>query len=172
MRGRKIVAAAISGVVGIALIQGVSASTNNVPVSYDYTGAAEPVSPDYAVIIPTGLVFDANNPNNWIDVTVKMAPAQGNASIIGACKADVEVRSDAGYEVSIAGKDPVPYEMTYNGTVLSGTGDIKIGTLMEGITGGTPSTVLEIEGRARLKGIATKTGNHIDTLVYTVTDVS
>lgn len=156
--------------VAIGMVQAVGA-TNKTPVSYDYTGRADPANPDYAVSIPTGLVFDAKNVDNAIDLSVKLVPAQGETNITANCKAEVKVKSANGYKVSLAGGvDEISYKVLYEGVELSGTTDTVIGTLQKNTTAPADDK-LKIEGSAKLLGVATRTGNHTDTLTYTITNI-
>lgn len=174
MRSRKFLAVGICGVVGLGLASSVSAantSNNPVPVTYDYSGTAEPVSPNYAISIPTGLVFDARNPSNSLKIDVEMKAPQGQSAITAPSKADVSVKSANEYMVQLAdGSDAIKYTVEYGGVVLSGATSKKIGTLAKD----APSTTdcLKIEGSAKLNGVATKTGAHVDTLTYTIEDQS
>lgn len=174
MKSRRMLATGISGILAMALVQGVSAaegvSENKVPVSYDYSGTAEPVSPYYSISIPIGMVFDAKTPDNILDISVSMKPAQGETEIQGPCGASVSVKSANGYVVALAnGKDEVAYLVQYEGEKLSGKTDVSIGTLSKGI-GDTDK--LQLEGSAKLQGVAKKTGNHVDTLTYTITNIA
>lgn len=169
---KKIVMIGISMMIGLGLIQRAGALDNETPVSYDYTGRADPAGPDYAVSIPTGLVFDAKNVDNAIDLTVKLVPAQGETVIKGDCKVEVSVASENGYKVQLAtGVDEIAYRVNYGGTVLTGKTSTKIGTLVKDLA--TPANDVEaIVGDAKLLGVATKTGNHTDKLVYTIVDIT
>lgn len=173
MRSRKLIAAGICGVVGLGLVQSVAAASttnNDVPVSYNYTGAAEPVDPGYSVVIPTGLVFDARNPDYTLEIDVTLEPAQGQTEINGQCKASVKVKSANGYIVKLEdGSDAIPYIMKYgDGPAFTGTDAINIGTLAKNASS-TPDCD-RIAGIVKLDGIATRTGNHADKLTYTITN--
>lgn len=176
MKSRKFLAVGICSVVALGLAQGVNAaeegvSNNVVPVSYDYSGSAEPVDPKYGVSIPTGLVFTATNTTDSLDISVSMTKAPGEEAILGSCQAKVSVKSANGYKVTLPdNKDAVEYIVKYDTATMSGIEPEEIGLLSNNV-GGTENK-LKIEGSAKLNGVATKTGSHTDTLTYTITNVT
>lgn len=169
MKGKKFLVVGICSMVIVGLCQRASAADNDVPVIYNYSGAAEPVSPNYAVVIPTGLVFDAKNPFNVLTTDVELKPAQGQTAITMPSKAKVSVKSENEYKVQLSdGSDAIDYAITYEGVTLTGPTSQPIGVLVTNVQN-TPEN-LKIEGTAKLKGVATKTGAHTDKLIYTIVD--
>lgn len=172
MKGRKILSVASACAMALmVLAPSVAAEESKVtnsetPVSYDFRTSVDPVNPGYEVDIPVGVVFDANNPTKYIEAYVVMTPAQGTKDIVAGSSAKVSVKSKNGYIVKLEnGDDKIAYYLKYgNIEINSGTGVTELGSISK------ESTTLK--GYARLDGVATRTGNHIDTLTYTITDTT
>ena len=119
-------------------------------------------NPQWAVEIPSSINF--TDDNKKIDADVKLKLVNGATSAAYPTSVEVSIKSAGGYKLTLADTtDPVAYVMQY-GTVkgtLKTVTDASIGTLK-------PTSQETLFGQGVLKGTATKTGNHLDTLTYTL----
>lgn len=152
-----LVAAMATAMLGTTVFAETGTATTD--VSYNNTNQItdpdNPEDPQWAVEVPSSIVF--TDDVKEVDATVKLVATDGG-SIEGVSNVSVTVASDNEYELELAGgADPVDYTLTYSGQ------DANSGTV------GTLSTETNtISGKAVMTGTATQSGNHTDTLTYTV----
>ena len=152
-----LVAAMATAMLGTTVLAETGTATTD--VSYNNTNQIpdpdNPEDADWAVEVPSSIVF--TDDVKEVDATVRLVATEGG-SIEGVSNIDVTVVSDNGYELQLSGgADPVAYTLTYDQQTANSE------------TVGTLSTENNtISGKAVMTGTATQSGNHTDTLTYTV----
>lgn len=136
--------------------------TGTADVSYDNTNSIpdpeHPDQPGWAVKIPSTIVFTDANP--LLNVGVELIAVHGGT--LPTTDVTVTVASANAYKLQLgtAGTDDVPYVLQYGGTTMNNTTHKTVGTLNQ--------TTTTIAGTATLNGTAQQTGDHTDTLTYTI----
>lgn len=163
MKRKKLVAVtAAAAVMAFGMTGAVYAAptTKIIEVSYDSSLIPDPDHPGdakWGVSLPSKIMFiDATNNVTGLDVTLK---GMNGYEIPADLKVDVTVKSVNGFNVKF-NQTPIPYTLTYDGTVLSGTG----ATPLTALTKDSPTRA----GSAKLTSTATIEGSYSDTLIYTV----
>ena len=138
--------------------------TGTTDVSYDNTNMipdpGNPTNPNWGVKIPSSIQF--TDANQKVDTTIELVSINGGA--LPTTDVTVTVASAKTYKMNTAANDdPVDYSLLYGGNVMSNTApNNKVGVLKAGAT--------KAVGSALMKGTAKKTGNHTDTLTYTISN--
>lgn len=135
--------------------------TATAEVSYDNTNSVpdpdNPDNPDWAVKIPSSVVF--TDANSSINVDVELISVNGGTLPTTDIKVTVASKNNYMLQMTGVDTDDVSYILQYGGTSMSST-NTTVGTLKDSNTKAT--------GTARLAGTAKKTGAHTDTLTYTI----
>lgn len=139
--------------------------TSDTPVTYYNAATETPVTPEWAFTVPSKIAFDADN--NTVNANVKLTPIEG-ATATPNVKVNITVESKNAYNMILDGKtitdaikdEKIEYSLAYGNKTMTNV-DKAIGQLTQANK--------EISGIAKLKGLATQSGNFTDTLTYVAT---
>ncbi|EAD7292670.1 hypothetical protein ABZ40_13410 [Listeria monocytogenes] len=137
-----------------------TASSKNIPVTYDNTLVPDPDNPGAAtwgVSLPGKIMFSDNQKTvSDLDVTLK---GMSGYDIPDGLSVDVSVKSLNGFNVK-HNDTLISYTLNYDGTLLTGKGDNVLTELTK--------DSFTRKGTATLTGTTTVQGSYSDTLTYTV----
>lgn len=158
----KLLTLSMAGAMSLGMATGVFAApvSDTVPVSYDNSKEiGVPTEPDWAVQIPAAVVF--TDTVKSVDVGVELIGKNGVALPTGI-KAEVSVASANEYKmINAKNASEVDYSVQYAGQApLTGAAATMFVELTE--------TNLELDGTAKMNGVANTRGEYVDTLTYSV----